>query len=284
MASHTSLGDLLGEKVLSINPLAGGDIADVMLIVTNHNKYVLKRPRAGQNDTTAIEAHMLRMLQKKSPLPVPTIIAQKDGMLLMDYIDHAGGSMRGNAAIDGARHIAGLHGVRGALYGYEIDTVIGPLTQINTPETSWVTFYGEHRLNDMAMRAHKAGRLPSVTLKRLENFITNLADYIPDNPEPSLLHGDLWGGNILVDNDHVAAFIDPAIYWGHAEIDLAFLTLFNSAGDDFFEAYSDINPIDAGFFEERRDIYNLWPLLVHVRLFGGSYVSSVESILNKVGQ
>ena len=135
----------------------------------------------------------------------------------------------------------------------------------------------------MAHRATNCGKLPIAITKRLESFTRRLGDFIPDTPSASLLHGDLWGGNILVDGDHVAGFIDPAIYYGHAEMDLAFLTLFGSADSDFFAAYNEINPIENGFFNERRDIYNLWPLLVHVHLFGGSYVGSVEHTLKHFG-
>lgn len=284
MPDYAVISNLLGEKVIHNRPLAGGDIADVLeLITAKGNKYVIKCTRAGQNDTSTIEAKMLKTLKDNSALPVPEVIAQQNGLLLMEYIEHDGGLMKGSSAINGARHVAALHKVQAEKYGLDYDTVIGPLSQKNTLENNWLSFYAEHRLMDMANRAVQSGKLSVAIMKRIEIFTQKLGDFIPRTPKASLLHGDLWGGNILVNGERVAGFIDPAIYYGHAEMDLAFLTLFNSAGDDFFAAYNEINPIGAGFFEERRDIYNLWPLLVHVRLFGGAYVGSVATILRKFG-
>jgi len=101
--------------------------------------------------------------------------------------------------------------------------------------------------------------------------------------KPSLIHGDAWTGNILALNDQIIGFLDPAIYFADAEIELAFTTLFGTFGDSFFGRYEEIRPIEPGFLEARLDIYNLYPLLVHVRLFGGSYVSSVERVLKRFG-
>ena len=98
-----------------------------------------------------------------------------------------------------------------------------------------------------------------------------------------MLHGDLWGGNILCHDDKIAGLIDPAIYYGDREIDLAFGTLFGDLTPEFFKQYDEVSKIEPGFFEERRDLYNLYPLLVHVRLFGGSYVDSVDQTLSRFG-
>jgi len=100
---------------------------------------------------------------------------------------------------------------------------------------------------------------------------------------PSLIHGDMWGGNVLAANGMITGFIDPALYFADPEIELAFTTLFSTFGDTFFSRYNEHRPLAPGFFEERRDLYNLYPLLVHVRLFGGSYVDSVDGILRKFG-
>jgi len=106
---------------------------------------------------------------------------------------------------------------------------------------------------------------------------------IPEPARPSLIHGDIWAGNVLSVNDHISGFIYPAIYYADPEIGLAFTTLFSTFGDAFFSRYHELRPIRPGFFEERCDIYNLYPLLVHVRLFGGSYVASVDRMLSKFG-
>ena len=117
----------------------------------------------------------------------------------------------------------------------------------------------------------------------LEKLADSVGRWLEEPAQPSLVHGDMWGGNVLAANGRITGFIDPAIYFADAEVELAFSTLFGTCGDDFFSRYGEHRPIAPGFFEERRDLYNLYPLLVHVRLFGGSYVGSVSGILNKFG-
>jgi fructosamine-3-kinase len=133
----------------------------------------------------------------------------------------------------------------------------------------------------MAGLAHDAGRLDDAMLGRIRGLADKLEELIEEPARPSLLHGDLWQGNLLVREGRVAAFIDPAIYYGHGEMDLAFATLFGTLSEPFFEAYQEQRPIAAGFFEQRRDLYNLWPLLGHVLFFGGSYLGQVDAILRR---
>jgi fructosamine-3-kinase len=110
-----------------------------------------------------------------------------------------------------------------------------------------------------------------------------LPRWLDDGSPPSLVHGDMWTGNVLCKGGRIAAFIDPAVYYADAEIELAFSTLFGTFGEAFFDRYREHRPLQPGFFEARRDLYNLYPLLVHVRLFGGSYVGSVERTLRQFG-
>jgi fructosamine-3-kinase len=135
----------------------------------------------------------------------------------------------------------------------------------------------------MADEAVSAGRLRPGTRDRIERFAAKLGDFLPAHATPSLIHGDMWGGNVLCQAGRIAAFVDPAIYYADAEIELAFATLFSTFGEAFFARYREIRPIAPGFFEERRDIYNLYPLLVHVRLFGSGYVGSVTGTLTRLG-
>jgi len=133
-----------------------------------------------------------------------------------------------------------------------------------------------------------AGRLPGPLLKRVEKFAGELGKWLESSAAGSprraaLVHGDMWGGNVLCKDGRIAGFVDPAIYYADPEIELAFATLFSTFGKPFFDRYEEIRPLAPGFFEERRDIYNLYPLLVHVRLFGGSYVNSVDGVLQRFG-
>jgi fructosamine-3-kinase len=112
---------------------------------------------------------------------------------------------------------------------------------------------------------------------------SRLGDYLTEPAHPSLLHGDLWTGNVLVKSGRIAGFVDPAIYFGHPEIELAFTTMFGTFGDVFFDAYEALSPLAPGFQDVRLDIYNLYPSLVHVRLFGSSYLGGIERTLSRLG-
>ncbi|MBX9634500.1 MAG: fructosamine kinase family protein, partial [Magnetospirillum sp.] len=180
-----------------------------------------------------------------------------------------------------AEQLAALHGNTWHSFGAERDTVIGGLIQPNPPSQRWVEFYRDHRVLFMAEEARKAGRLPAVLMGRVETLAARLDRWIDEPDHPRLIHGDCWGGNVLVKGGRVAAFIDPALYYGDPEMELAFATLFGTFGDAFFTRYGELRPLAPGFWEARRDLYTLYPLLVHVRLFGGSYVDGVEQILDR---
>jgi fructosamine-3-kinase len=229
-----------------------------------------------------IEGYMLGYLREHSRLPVPAVLHSSETLLLMEF-------MEGSSDLDEAsqRHaaefLADLHSIRGDYFGLERDTLIGSLPQPNPQTDSWITFFREHRLLYMGREAEGAGRLPQPMLERLMRFSEHLHRWLLEPEYPSLIHGDMWTTNILASGGRITAFLDPAVYYGHPEIELAFSTLFNTFGSAFFQRYEAIRPLPPGFFEIRREIYNLYPLLVHVRLFGSSYVVSVDRTLRKFG-
>jgi fructosamine-3-kinase len=182
-----------------------------------------------------------------------------------------------------AELIARLHARPRDAFGYARDTLIGPLVQPNPRSPDWVSFFRDHRLLHMARTAHDEGRLPSSLLARIERFALRLGDYLTEPAHPALLHGDRWTGNVLVRGGKVAGFVDPAIYFGHPEIELAFATLFGTFGKSFFDAYESLAPLEPGFHELRRGLYNLYPRLVHVRLFGSAYLAGIDAALARVG-
>ncbi len=275
----------LGSKVVNEYRLCGGDIAAVSLLtLADEFQCVAKRPRAGQPDTTAVEAMMLNHLRSQSELPVPRVLVQEPGILVMSYIPHRGMRERTAASEDIAQHVASLHRHHNANvenpYGFESDTVIGPLIQPNCATHNWLDFFRDNRLLMMGENALAAGQLGSDMMCKLERLAAKLPGLLPQNPESSLLHGDLWAGNILVDGDRVAGFIDPAISWGHREMDLAFIDLTGGLDQRFFDAYNHHYTIEPGFYSERCALYQLWPLLVHTRLFGGSYAQQASAVLD----
>lgn len=265
-----------GMAPLGVAPLSGGCVAEAYRVALPDGTTVaVKRDATGR---LAVEGFMLDYLRRHSDLPVPGVIYCNDHLLVMEYVATAG---RIDSAVEthAAALVAGLHGVTGPRFGFERDTAIGGLPQPNPERESWVPFFRDRRLLHMGRRAHDAGNLARATLVRLEKLCARLGRFLAEPPAPALLHGDLWGGNILVRDGRVAAFIDPAIYYGDPEVDLAFSTLFSTFGSAFFDRYAELRPIAEGFFESRRDIYNLYPLLVHATLFGGHYGNAVHRIV-----
>lgn len=234
-------------------------------------------------DGLKIEARMLTYLAEHSSLPVPCVIYSDDDLLLMEALE-SDGNLGADAQHHAAELLASLHNVTtNQGFGFHEPTVIGGLHQPNPWTNNWRTFFAESRLMTMGREAERVGRLPTALMGRVERFAGALDRWITEPPQPSLIHGDMWNGNVLSARGRITGFIDPAIYYADPEIELAFSTLFNTFGDAFFSRYLELRPLRSGFFEERRDIYNLYPLLVHVRLFGGSYVNSVERTLNRFG-
>ncbi len=279
-----AIEQITGEHVVSLSALSGGCVGDVYKVTfAKREPLVAKVAKVGQTGSgLALEGLMLQYLARHSALPVPTVLHADDTLLLMTFIA-TGRGLNAAAQSQAADLLAALHGITAESYGFPYDTLIGGLHQPNRQTGSWLAFFAEQRLLDMARQAMDYGRLPGPLMKRIEALAGHLERWLNEPAQPSLIHGDVWGGNVLAADGRITGFIDPAIYFADAEIELAFSTLFATFGDAFFSRYNEHRPIAPGFFEERRDLYNLYPLLVHVRLFGGSYVGSVEGILRKFG-
>jgi len=230
-----------------------------------------------------LEAYMLGELARHSKLPVPAVHLAEPDLLALDLIETDGGGITPAVERHAAELLAALHATPRAFFGYERDTLIGPLPQPNPPSERWIPFFRDHRLLAMARAAEAEGVLPGRLLIRLERLAERLPEYLTEPSAPSLLHGDLWTGNVLVRGDRVAGFVDPAIYCGHPEIELAFTTMFGTFGAAFFEAYEALLPLEPGFHELRSALYKLYPTLAHVRLFGSSYLPPIERTLASVG-
>jgi fructosamine-3-kinase len=270
----------LGERMLSVRPLGGGCIGEVYRAeLEEGTPLVAKVDREGESHLER-EAYMLRYLREKSDLPVPEVYYGSETLLLMEFVEGTS-HFSNKAERHAAELLARLHGITADSYGHERDTLIGALDQPNLPTKSWTEFFRDHRLLHIAHVAHEAGRLPVEDLHRVERFSEKVDELIEDPNPPALIHGDVWSANVLARGDRITAFLDPAIYYADPEIELAFISLFDSFGRPFFDRYQEIRPIRDGFFEVRRDLYNLYPLLVHTYYFGGGYLGSVRNTLDR---
>ncbi|MGE0152677.1 MAG: fructosamine kinase family protein [Reyranellaceae bacterium] len=265
------LAEILGQRLRLLRPVGGGHGATVWrcALADGTTLAVKSAPRL-----LTSEGRMLRDLAGKSAVPFPAVHFGDDTLLVSDWIENDASRLDARGQEELADALAGLHAHTAQDYGYACDVMIGGMPQINERQPDWRTLFLHKRLLSAAFLAHRAGNLPAETLRQVERFVAARGDLIPEPRRPALLHGDLWQGNVLTSKGRPAGFIDPAIYYGHPEMDLAFSEMFGGFGPRFIARYAEIAGLDKAY-AERRDIWNLWPLLVHAYLFGGSYAGSV---------
>ncbi len=276
---RSRIAEALGAEVVQVAPLSGGQVGEALRCRLEDGRKVVAKTSPGT--PLEVEAAMLRYLKAHSTLPVPEVLHVEDGLLVLAFVE--GSSAVGPAAErDAGRLLAELHGVGAERFGLERDTLIGPFPLDNTWTASWPQFYAARRLLPMTAAAHARGRLPTADRLRVEHLAESLPGRFDADPTPSLIHGDVWSGNVLARGDRIAAFLDPAIYYAHAEMELAFVDLFHTFGEAFYEVYKSVRPIEPGYSRWRRDLYQVFPLLVHVALFGGSYLTGLRARLERL--
>jgi fructosamine-3-kinase len=274
----------LGRRPSRVTPLAdGGHQARVWRVEVGRERLVAKTAPAHLTS----EGRMLRDLAAAG-WPVPAVRASGDRLLVMDWIDNDGSGLSDEGAAAFAERLAALHAVPVAAdgeppFGYRYDVMIGGLPQINERWTSWLGFFRWKRLWTAAWLAQRTGRLPARTMARIERLGARLNEWLQEPARPALIHGDLWSGNVLCRRGHVVGVIDPAISWSHPEIEIAFTALFGGFPAAFYARYFALNPAPAGFNQTRRDLYNLYPVLVHAALFGDPYPVAVARTLDRLG-
>lgn len=270
---------VVDDPIMGITPLSGGMISDVLKVEFQQHPSLVAKISDGAPDLT-IEAFMLKYLKQHSNLPVPTVIYANKHLLLIDFIDSSVGLSNSIQSHIGEL-LGQLHQITSSQYGLERDTVIGPIHQPNPLSDSWIEFFRNHRLLYMMDIALKSGNLSQSLYDRLQKFAKHIDKHLIEPEKPALIHGDIWTTNVLTRNNKIVGIIDPAIYYAHNEMELQYMTLFGNFGQVFFDSYQRFIPVDETFFTTRRHVYNLYPLLVHVALFGGHYPASVDMILRK---
>lgn len=275
------LQETLDLKVLSAAALGGGCIHQAHRVDTSVGALFVKWNRLDQAANFDAEEQGLALLRDTQTVPVPDLISRGSvGDLAYLALSFIGQAPRAADywEVLGTR-LARLHQHSAEHFGLAQDNFIGALPQSNRMHRNWCDFFINERLMPTLEGAIKRGHLAPALRKDMERLCRRLPHWLPEAP-PALLHGDLWGGNLLPGPDGQAVIFDPAVYYGHREIELAFMTLFDSPPARFYQAYESVWPLQPGF-EERIDLYHLYPLLVHVNLFGKSYTGSVLRILRQ---
>jgi fructosamine-3-kinase len=267
----------LNTQIILEIPILGGDINSASKIHTNSGEeYFLKWNQGTPKGMFEAEAMGLQLLASaNSGLIVPRVILSGDDFLLMEYLQE---NTFGNSYVFGAQ-LAELHRKSNELFGLDSSNYIGRLPQSNSYHHEWLEFFMRERLEPQVKMAVDAGKMDRKFL-RIFNRTMNYTYVIFPKEPPSLLHGDLWGGNFMFTNKGKAAIYDPAVYFGHREMDLAMTRLFGGFSEEFYQGYNDMYPLEKGY-EERFKLCNLYPILVHANLFGGNYIQQANQLLKQ---
>ena len=273
----------LGAKVTRAAPLAGGDINEAFRVELSDARVVfVKQNLAAARAMFPREAQGLAYLAEARALAVPEVLAVSaevgDGpsYLVLEYLEP--GRRRPGFDEELGRGLAELHRVGDSQLGLPYENFIGSLPQANHVHAEWSEFYRAERLEPLLARAIARGQADRHLAKRFERLFSRLHDLCGPEEPPARLHGDLWGGNLHSDARGNPVLIDPAVYAGHREMDLAMMRLFGGFSPQVFAAYEETFPLAAGH-QERVDLYQLYPLMVHLNLFGSGYRGGVERAL-----
>ncbi len=266
--------------------VGGGCINDAHRIETPEGSFFVKYNSARRYPGMfKAEARGLALLRNSHTVYVPEVIGYGEegdnSVLVLEFIDSA--AQRDDFWIRFGTELATLHRSipenENKGFGLDHDNYIGSLPQQNKWHASWIDFFVVERL-EVQLRMARDQRSAGPDLSQMfQRFYRHLPDFFPEEP-PALLHGDLWSGNFMVGNDGRAAIIDPAVYYGHRYMDLGMSLLFGGFDSKFYEACNEAYPLEPSW-RKSMDIANLYPLMVHVNLFGGGYLSSVKAVLRR---
>lgn len=269
-------------KIIHTQNISGGCINACYQIKTTRQKVFVKINSAEKfPGMFATESLGLTLLGTACKAFVPQVVTEFSAgdyqYLILEYIEATSRKADYNNIF--AQQLAQVHAHSATQFGLEYPNYIGSLQQINTPTERWSDFFIQNRLQPLLRMAVDNKQFDIGIISQFEKLYPKLDAIFPQE-KPALLHGDLWGGNHITGNDGYGKIIDPAVYYGHREMDIAMMHLFGGFDHSLVKYYHEIYPLENGW-QQRIDICNLYPLLVHVLLFGGGYVNSVKQRLNR---
>lgn len=266
-------------KISSCHPVGGGCINQCFHLVADSRAYFVKCNEPPYLDMFEKEQEGLVALASHSnllvPIPINSGIVESRSYLIMEFIESSSQSTYYWERL--GEGLAGMHRQTKDQFGWETDNYIGRLPQSNCWHQSWTKYFVQERLQPQIRLAKDSRILPPDVQIDLEKLCGKMDQYIVQEP-PAFLHGDLWSGNLMTGPLGEPCLMDPAVYYGHREIELAFTMLFGGFNEKFYQAYNQSYPLSTGY-QQRFDIYNIYPLLVHLNLFGSSYLNDIKQIL-----
>lgn len=269
-------------EIISVDEKGGGSINSAAVFRTSEGSFFAKwNTIQGRKGMFGAEKKGLQLLgaanEIRIPKPIDFVETDTHCYLVMEHMEATDFDFD-FWEVFGSR-LAKLHKHTGEKFGLDHNNFIGSLPQVNTQKNTWAEFFIENRIQPQLKLAIDSGKADAQLVQKFENLYTKLDEIFPQE-KPSLLHGDLWGGNFMCTLDGDPAIYDPAVYYGHREMDLAMSRLFGGFDPEFYETYNEEFPLAPGF-DKRLDLCNLYPLLVHVNLFPGSYIQSVKHIVSR---
>ena len=273
----------LKKNVSSVTPLRGGSISTAMKAALSDGEIVFVKVSPQQKDMFPREANGLRELAKADALKVPAVIYVDEKILILEFLRPSSPPNRKTFFEEFGRQFAALHRCVSSSFGFFENNYIGSTPQKNLPRcSSWKEFYCTRRLQYQFLLAEKNGYANAELSRCFDSLCGHADELLPDDGEPpALLHGDLWAGNFLCVKRGMPAIIDPAVYYGHREADLAMTLLFGGFEDSFYSAYNEIYPLRSGW-QKRMELYKLYHLFNHLNLFGEGYYGQVVCTMRKL--
>lgn len=268
-------------KITSQQAVGGGCINSAFKISDGNKNWFVKTNKASLIDMFSAEAESLNEMAATSTVRVPEALCYgSDGdysYLVLEYLQLDGAA---DMALF-ARQLAAMHKVTSDTFGWSRSNVIGSTLQNNRQSSNWLNFWREQRLGFQLELAEKKGCSREL-LKQGERLSDCLDEFFDGHqPEPSMLHGDLWGGNYAALKNKTPVIFDPAFYYGDREVDIAMTTLFGGFDAQFYQSYNEIWPLAAGY-QNRQVIYNLYHIINHYNLFGGSYQEQAIEMMQRL--
>lgn len=281
-----ALEHVLGAKVSALRSVSGGDVNQALCAtLSDGSKAFVKTQALAPRDFFACEADGLAWLAAARAVRIPRVLAATEAtegvpaFLALEWIEPGAPARDHDEQL--GRALAALHRSGATNFGYVRDNFLATLPQTNVPMDTWPAFYATLRLQPLAVQAVKRGLIDGETMRELDGVCARIDVLCGPSEPPSRLHGDLWGGNALIGSDGAPVLIDPAVYGGHREVDLAMMRLFGGFNARVFDAYAEAFPLSEGH-ERRVPLYQLYPLLAHVCLFGDSYFAALKRTLAKL--